>query len=60
MSGNVRSAMASENVRFVIAVVIALVLVGTYYMTSEDTTTESYSELSNGAPAADAQSVPAR
>jgi len=61
MSENVRSAMASENVRFMIAAVIAIVLIAVYQFTSPDSP-PSYTELSDPAVEAPAATmgVPAR
>jgi len=52
MSENVRSALASENVRFLIAAVIALVLIGIYQFSSPDTPAQ-ITEVSDEAPAVD-------
>jgi len=52
MSENVRSALASENVRFLIAAVIALVLIGISQFSSPDTPAQM-TEVSDEAPAVD-------
>jgi hypothetical protein len=51
MSENVRSAMASENFRFMVAAVIALALIGIYQFASPEST-EQYTELSDDPPSA--------
>ena len=64
MTENVRSAIASENVRFAIAAFIALVLIGSSYVVSSDPAGQSYSEASTSpsidlnAPAADVKYFP--
>ncbi len=46
MSENVGFSVASENVRFVFAAVVALILVGAYYLTSPDSTAQPHGQAS--------------
>ena len=46
MSENVGFSVASENVRFAFAAVVALILVGAYYLTSPDSAAQPYGQAS--------------